>query len=87
MDTEFRGPPLPPQFSQKDQSEFGSDPKSSDQNSEQSDQVCSVKTKKHSDKKKHKVRAKPVSSSSSSSECEESVQVKKSQKPKRAHSD
>ena len=59
----------------------------SDQNSEKSEHVCSVKAKKHLDKRKHKVQAKYVSSSSSSDISEASVQVKKSSKPKRASSD
>ena len=59
----------------------------SDQNSEQSKRVCSVKAKKQSDKRKHKVRAKYVSSSSSSEQSKPSVEVKKSSKPKRVSSD
>ena len=82
METDFCGP-LPP-FSEKIQSELGSDPNRSDQTSEQPEQVYSVKAKKHSDKRKHKVRAKYVSQSSSSEESESSVQVKKSSKAKRA---
>ena len=70
------GPPLPPQFGKRFQSEIGL-------NSEQSEHVPSVKPKKHVDKRKHKVQAKYVSSSSSE-EFEPSVQVKKSSKPKGA---
>ena len=54
-----------------------------DQNSEQSECVCLVEAKKHSDKRKHKVRAKYVSESSSE-ESRSSIQFKKSSKPKRA---
>ena len=59
MDTGVYGPPLPPKFTQSVQS----DPASkhvdlqSDHHSVQPKRVCS-KAKKHSDKKKHKVRAK-----------------------------
>ena len=86
----FCGASLPPQFRQSVQSEHRSDLNRLGQTSEQSEQpeqVCSVKTKKHSDKRKHMVRAKYVSQSSSSEESESSVQVKKSSKPKRAPSD
>ena len=82
METDFAGPLLPPQFVQRSESEIRSDP-----NSEPSDSVPSVKPKKHSDKRKHKSRAKYVSSSSSSDDSEASVQVKKSFKSKGASSE
>ena len=76
MDTDLYGPPLPPKFTQSVQSDHAS--KHSDLQSGQSDpqfeyhsgqpkRVCS-KAKKHSDKKKHKVRAKYYSQLSSSEE-------------------
>ena len=73
METDFVGPPLPPQFIQRFESEIPSD-----LNSEQSEHVSAAKLKKHLDKRKHKPRAKYVTSSSSSGESEASVQVKKS---------
>ena len=60
METEFCGPPLPPQFRKRVHAESGSDPNSLDHNSEQSERVPSVQAKKHSDKRKHKVQAKLV---------------------------
>ena len=80
METDFCGPALPPQFGENVQSELGSDPNRSDQNtghSEQSERVCSVKAKKHSDKRKHMFGPRYVSQSSSSEECKSSLQVKK----------
>ena len=58
------------------------DPDHSDHHSEseQPKRVCS-KAKKHSDKRKHKVRAKYYSQSSSSGEDESSAPIKKSTKP------
>ena len=66
METDFCGPSLPPWFGQSVQSYHGS--KHSDLHSEHSDphseyseqpqRVCSFRAKKHSDKKKNKVRAK-----------------------------
>ena len=66
METDFCGPSLPPRFTQSVQFDHGSkhsdlqsehsDPQS--EHSEQPQRVCSSKAKKHSDKKKHKVRAK-----------------------------
>ena len=87
METDFCGPALPPKFSEENQSELGSDPNRLDQSSEQSKCVCSVKAKKHSDKRKHKVHAKYVSESSLSEKSQSSVQVKKSSRPKRAPSE
>ena len=75
METEFVGPPLPPQFIQRFESEIPSDPYS-----EQS--FAGAKPKKHSDKIKRKSQAKYVTSSSSSEESEVAVQVKNSSKPK-----
>ena len=83
----FCGPSLPPRFSQSAQPEHGSDPNRSDyysKQSEQPEQVCLARAKKHSDKRKHKVRAKYVSQSSSSGEDQSPVHTKKSAKPQRA---
>ena len=95
MDTDVYGPPVPPKFSQSVQSNHGpkhsdlqsdhSDPQSED-HSQQPKRVCS-KAKKHSDKKKHKVRAKYYSQSSSSEEDQTSVPIKKSTKPQQAPSE
>ena len=87
METDFCGPILPPQPFETVQSEFGSDPNRSDQNSKQYKRVCSVKAKKHSEQRKHKVWAKYVSSSPSTEKSEASVQVKPFSEPKRASSD
>ena len=83
------------QFSTSVQSEHGS--KHSDlhsehsyhhsKHSEQPKRVCSSTAKKHSDKKKHKVRAKYFSQSSSSEEDQPSVPIKWSTKPQRAPSE
>ena len=79
MDTDFYGPPLPPKSSQNVQSVHAS--KQSELESDHSDhhselehpkQVC-PKAKKHSDKRKHKVRAKYYFQSSSSEEDESSA--------------
>ena len=89
MDTDVYGPPLPPKFTQSVQSDPASkhsDLESdhsaphSDDHSEQPKRVYS-KAKKHSDKKKHKVRAKYYSLSSSSEEDHSSVPIKTSTKP------
>ena len=66
--TEFAGPPLPPQFVQNFESDVGSD-----LDSKQSECFTVTKLKKHLDKRKHKVRAKYVISSSSLEESEPSV--------------
>ena len=77
MDTDIYGPPLPPKFTQSVQSDHASkhsdldsdhhsDPHSED-HLKQPKRVCS-KAKVHLDKKKHKVRAKYYSQSSSSEE-------------------
>ena len=81
MKTEFVGPPLPPQFVQRFEYKIPSDP-----NSKQSECFAAAKPKKHSDKRKHKARAKYVTSSSSD-QSEASVQDKKSSKPKGASSE
>ena len=91
----FNGPPLPPKFPQRVQSNHASkhsdlqsdhsDPQS-EYHSEQPKRVCS-KAKKHSDKRKHKVRAKYYSQSSSSEEDQSSVPIKKSTKPQQALSE
>ena len=84
MDTDFYGPPLPPESSQNVQSELAS--KQSDIESDHSEHHHSKlespkktcpKAKKHSDKRKHKVRAKYYSQSSSSEEDESSAPTKK----------
>ena len=67
---------------QRFKSEIPSDP-----NSKQSECFAAEKKTNHSDKRKHKSRAKYVPSSSSSEESEASVQVKKSSKPKGASSE
>ena len=95
METDFCGPSLPPQFTQSVQSNHGS--KHSDlqsehsgpqsEHSEQPQRVCSSRAKKHWDKKKHKVRAKYYSQSSSSEEDQSSVPVKKIAKPQQAPSE
>ena len=89
MDTDEYGPPLPPKFTQNVQSDHASkhsDLESdhhsephSEGHSEQPKRVCS-KAKKHLNKKKHKVRAKYYSQSSSSKEDQPSVPIKKSTK-------
>ena len=89
MDTDVYGPPLPPKFTQvfspmlpntNLESDHHLDPYSED-HLEQPKRVCS-KAKKHSDKKKHKVRAKYYSQLSSSGEDQSSVSIRKSTKPK-----
>ena len=77
MELDVYGPSFPPQFGDA-QSEHGSDI------SEQPEQVCSSRAKKHSDKRKHKVRAKYVSQSSSSEEDQSSADRKRSFQPPRA---
>ena len=87
MEMDFCGPSLPPRFGQSAQFEHSSDQMQSDHHSEQSEQpeqLCSSRAKEHSDKKKHKVRAKYFSQSSSSEEDQSSVPIKKSAKPQRA---
>ena len=67
METDFYGPPLPPKSSQNVQSKHAS-------------KVC-PKAKKHSDKRKHKARAKYYSQSSSSEEDESFASTRKPTKP------
>ena len=78
LETDLCGPSLPTQFGQSVQSEHGTDLISSE-HSEQGKEAVG--------QRKHKVRAKHVSRSSSTEESESSVQVKKSSKPKKAPSD
>ena len=87
MDTEHYGPPIPPQSTKSVQSEHASrhsdvesDHSDHHSESEQPKRVCS-KAKRHSDKRKHKVRAKFYSQLSSSEEDESSAPTKKSTKP------
>ena len=87
MGTDHYGPPLTPKPTQSIQSEHASrhldlesDHSDHHSESEQPKRVCS-KAKKHSDKMKHKVRAKYYSHSSSSEEDQSSVPIKKSTKP------
>ena len=90
MEMDFCGPSLPPRFGQSALSKHGSDPMPSDhhsEHSEQPEQVCSSRAKKHADKKKHKVRAKYFSQSSFSEDDQSSVPIKKSSKPERAPSE
>ena len=87
MDTDFYGPPLPAKFSQNVQSEYAS--KQSDNESDHSEHHSESehprkvvpKAKKHSDKRKHKARAKYYSQSSSSEEDESSASARKPTKP------
>ena len=87
MDTDHYGPPLPPKSTQSVLSEYASrhsdlesDHSDHHSKSEQPKRVCS-KAQKHSDKMKHKARAKYYSQSSSSEEDESSVPIKKFTKP------
>ena len=85
MDTDLYGPSLPSKFTQSVRSDHGS--KHLDLQSEHSEQpkrVCSSRAKKHSDKKKRKVRGKYYFQSSSSEEDQSSVPIKKSVKPQQA---
>ena len=84
MDMDVYGPPLPPKFTQCVQSDHAS--KHSDLQSDHSDPQSEyhleqpkrvwTKAKNYSDKKKHKVRAKYYSQSSSSEEDHSSVPMK-----------
>ena len=86
----MHGPSLPPRFGDA-QSEHGSDPNHDSDHqsdlSEQPEQVCSARAKKHSDKCKHKVWAKYLSQSSSSEEDQSSAHKKRSTQPPRARSE
>ena len=95
MDTDVYGPPIPPKFTQSvlsDHASKHSDLQSdhsgpqSEYHTDQPKRECS-KAQKHSDKKKHQVRAKYYSQSSSSEEDQSSVPVKKSTKPQQAPSE
>ena len=83
MDTEHYGPPQATQSVQSEHlsrhSDVESDHSDHHSESEQPKRVCS-KAKKHSDKRKHKVRAKYYSQASSSEEDESSATIKKSTK-------
>ena len=87
MDTDFYGHPLPPKSSQNVQSVHAA--KQSDIESDHSEhhsesdypKVVHPKAKKHSDKRKHKARAKYYSQSSSSEEDESSASTGKPTKP------
>ena len=83
MDTDFYGPPLPHKSSQNvqsvhasKQSDIESDHSEHHSESEHPRQVV-PKAKKHSDKRKHKARAKYYSQSSSSEEDESSASTRK----------
>ena len=79
METDLVGPSLTPHFNQRFEAE------ASGYSSDQSAQV--VKPKKRADKRKHKSRAQYITSSSSSSEdSDQSMQVQKSFNPKGAFS-
>ena len=84
------GPPLPPRLGD-DHSMHDSDPRHvSDQHSGQSEEpsrVVSARPKKHADERKHKVRSRYLSQSSSSEEDQSSVHMQRSFKPTRAPSD
>ena len=90
LELDVYGPSLPPQFGDA-QSEHGSDLNhGSDHHSdisEQPKQMCSSRAKKHSDKCKHKVRAKYISQLSSSEEDQSSAHRKRSSQPPRAPSE
>ena len=86
MDTDLYGPSLPQTFTQSVQPDNGfkhSDLQSNHldpqfEHSKQPKRVCSSRAKKHSDKKKHKVRAKYYSQVSSSEEDQSPVPIEKS---------
>ena len=84
------GPSLPQQFGDAG-SEHGSDPNHGSDHqsdlSEQPKQVCLVRAKKHSDKRKHKVWAKYLSQSSSSEEDQSFAHKKRSTQPPKAPSE
>ena len=66
IEMDFCGPSLPSRFGQSAQSDHGTDPNKLDHHSEQSEQpewVCLARARRHSDKKKHNVRAKYISHS------------------------
>ena len=71
MEMNMYGPTVPPRFGQNQsaQSKHGSDPNhGSEHQSEHPEHVCLARANKHADKRKHKVRARYISQSSSSGE-------------------
>ena len=90
MELGVYGPSLPPRFGDA-QSEHGSDPNHGSDHqsdlSEQPEQVCSARAKKHSDKCQHKVRAKYLSQSPSSEEDQSSAHKKRFTQPPGAPSE
>ena len=91
MELDVFGPSLAPRFGDA-QSEHGSDPNHgshhhSDIELEQPEQGCLSRAKKHSDKRKHKVRAKYISQLSPSEEDQPSAHKKRSSQPPRAPSE
>ena len=90
MEVDLYGPPLIPHL-RDDHSMHDSDPRHvSDRHSGQSEEpsrVVSARPKKHADKRKHKVRSRYLSQSSSSEEDQSSVHIQRSSKPSRALSD
>ena len=90
MEVDLYGPPLLPCL-RDDHSMHDSDPRHVlDQHSCQSDepsQMVSARPQKHADKKKHKVRSRYLSQSSSLEEDQSSVHMQRSSKPCRVPSD
>ena len=90
MEVDLYGPPLPPGLGD-DHSMHESDLRHfSDQHSGQSEEpswVVSVRPQKHADKRKHKVRSRYISQSSSLEEVQSSVPIQRSSKPSRGPSD
>ena len=89
MEVDLYGPPLPPHLGD-DHSMHKSDPRHfSDQHSGQSEELSRVVSggpKKHADKRKHKVRSRYISQSSSSEKVQSSVPIQRSSKPSRGPS-
>ena len=90
MEVNLYGPSLPPRL-RDDHSMHESDQRHfSDQHSDQFEEpsrVVLARPKKHADKRKHKVRSRYLSQSSSSEEDQSSVPTQRSSKPSEAHSD
>ena len=89
MEVDLYGPPLSPCL-RDDHCMHDSDPRHvSDQHSGQSEESSwvSARPKKHADKRKHKVRSRYLSQSSSAEEGQSSVHIQSSSKPSRALSD
>ena len=82
MGVELYGPPLPPCL-RDDHSMHDSDPDQHSGQSEEPSRVALARPKKHADKRKHKVRSRYLSQSSSS-EDQSSVHIQRSSKPSRA---